>query len=102
MNKRSVKRRLIKSRIALNHTIQKILDINRNRKRLTYSRQSGKREEVFNEELRVLNKMAENQARLVRHYENTLTSASTAHAARRAPQQESRAVASSGAPTTLG
>jgi len=103
MNKRSVKRRLIKARIALNHTIQKILDINRNRKRLTYSRRSGKREDIFNEELRVLNKMAENQARLVRHYEHTLTTASTTHTApSRAPQQESRAVASSSAPTTLG
>ncbi|NBC08498.1 MAG: hypothetical protein GVY26_14995 [Bacteroidetes bacterium] len=103
MNKRSVKRRLIKARIALNHTIQKILDINRNRKRLTYSRQSSQREEIFNEELRVLNKMAENQARLVRHYENTLISTSSStQTAHRAPQQERQVVASSSAPTTLG
>jgi len=101
MNKRSLKRRLIKSRIALNHTIQKILDINRNRKRLTYSKQSSEREEIFNEELRVLNKMAENQARLVRHYENALTTAPPRPVSR-APQHESRAIVSSSAPTPMG
>ena len=100
MNKRSVKRRLIKARIALNHTVQKILDINRNRKRLTYARQSGRKEEILNEELRVLNKMAENQARLIRHYENSLTKASI-HAAHSSPQREHRAVASSSTPTLL-
>jgi len=72
MTKKSVKRRLIKARIALNHTIQKILDINRKRKHLLYSNEAEQREQAMSEELRVLNKMAENQARLVRHYENSL------------------------------
>ncbi len=72
MTKRSVKRRLIRARISLNHTVQKILDINRNRKRLSYSNRAQEREKILNEELRVLNKMAENQARLVRHYEQSL------------------------------
>jgi hypothetical protein len=87
MKKRSIKRRLIKARIALNHTIQKILDINRNRKRLTYSKKADERESSFNEELRVLNKMAENQARLIRHYEQSLTAA---HRPSTAPSHEQR------------
>lgn len=101
MKKRSIKRRLIKARIALNHTIQKILDINRNRKRLTYSKQAAKREEVFNEELRVLNRMAENQARLVRYYENSLTS-TPVHTAQEAAKREQRPAASRSLPAPLG
>ena len=73
MTKRSIQRRLLKARISLNHTIQKILDINRNRKKLEYSRQAEDRERNINEELRVLNKMAEYQDRLIKHYERTLT-----------------------------
>gem|GEM_PF-1170528 len=73
MTKRSIQRRLLKARISLNHTIQKILDINRNRKKLEYSRRAEDRERHLNEELRVLNKMAEYQDRLIKHYERTLT-----------------------------
>lgn len=73
MTKRSIQRRLLKARISLNHTIQKILDVNRNRKKLEYSRQAEIREQNLNEELRVLNKMAEYQDRLIKHYERTLT-----------------------------
>lgn len=73
MIKRSIQRRLLKARISLNHTIQKILDINRNRKKLEYSRQAEIREQRLNEELRLLNKMAEHQDRLIKYYERTLT-----------------------------
>ncbi|TXB59421.1 hypothetical protein [Phaeodactylibacter luteus] len=83
MRKRSIQRRLIKARIALSHTIQKILDINKNRKRLPFSRQPEQKLQHLDEELRVLNKMAEYQARLVRHYENTLSD--TPGEARREP-----------------
>ncbi|MEQ8706372.1 MAG: hypothetical protein RIC19_20745 [Phaeodactylibacter sp.] len=73
MTKRSIQRRILKARISLNHTIQKILDINRNRKKLEYSKQAEAREQHLNEELRVLNKMAEYQDRLIKYYERTLT-----------------------------
>jgi|AntRauTorckE5430_2_1112549.scaffolds.fasta_scaffold03245_2 hypothetical protein len=73
MTKRSIQRRLLKARISLNHIIQKILDINRNRKKLEYSRQAEIREQRLNEELRVLNKMAEYQDRLIKYYERTLS-----------------------------
>lgn len=73
MTKRSIQRRLLKARISLNHTIQKILDINRSRKKLEYSRQAKIREQNLNEELRVLNKMAEYQDRLIKYYERTLS-----------------------------
>ena len=72
MTKRSMKLRLIKARIALNQTIQKILDVNRNRKRLSFTNDPIQREKVLDEELRVLNKVAQQQAKLVEHYENAL------------------------------
>lgn len=72
MIKKSIKRRLLRARITLNHTVQKILDINRSRKRLEYSREAEKRQLLLNEELRMLNKMAEQQARLIQHYEGIL------------------------------
>ena len=73
MTKRSMKRRLIRARIALNQTIQKILDVNRNRKRLSFTNDPIQREKVLDEELRVLNKVAHQQALLIEHYENVLS-----------------------------
>ncbi|MCB0548552.1 MAG: hypothetical protein KDD19_13305 [Phaeodactylibacter sp.] len=73
MTQRSMKRRLIRARIALNQTIQKILDVNRNRKRLSFSNDPIQREKVLDEELRVLNKVAHQQAMLVEHYESELS-----------------------------
>lgn len=66
-----MKRRLLRARIKLNQTIDQILDINRNRKRhaqVNMAPTSGNMEE----ELRVLNKIAEHQAKLVKHYESAL------------------------------
>lgn len=73
MTKRSMKRKLVRARIALNQTIQKILEINRNRKRLSFYPDPGEQEEQFTEELKVLNKTAEQQAHLVRRYEMHLS-----------------------------
>lgn len=70
---RSVKRRLLRARITLNQAIQKILEINRKKKTLPYHANARQEEQTINEELRVLNKIAEQQARLIKHYENTLT-----------------------------
>lgn len=75
MTKRSMKRRLVRARIALNQTIHKILEINRKRKRLSFSANAEEREERLTEQLRVLNKTAEQQATLVRRYEAHLTPA---------------------------
>jgi hypothetical protein len=73
MTKRSMKRKLVRARIALNQTIHKILEINRNRKRLSFYPDPGEQEEQLSEELKVLNKTAEQQAHLVRRYEMQLT-----------------------------
>jgi hypothetical protein len=67
-----MKRRLVRARIALNQTIHRILEINRKRKRLTFSTNPGEKEERLAEQLKVLNKTAEQQASLVRRYETHL------------------------------
>lgn len=77
MIKKSMNLRLIRTRIALNQTIKKILDVNRNRKQLSYTDDPVKHEETLNRELRVLNKMAKQQAQLVQHYESVLSSPDT-------------------------
>ncbi len=71
--KRSIKRRLIRAKITLNSTLQKILDINRLRKQLPYLDNPLQTQRELKEELRVLNKIAEKQALLIRHYEERLT-----------------------------
>ena len=72
MNRRSLKQRLLRTRIALKQTLTRILDINRKRKALNnlveYEEHSAKLED----ELRVLNQLASNQASLVRKYEHDL------------------------------
>lgn len=73
MMTRSIKRKLLRARISLNQTVHKILDINRRKKELRYANNTQQKERALKEELRVLNKIAEQQARLIRHYENHLT-----------------------------
>ena len=72
MMKRSLKRKLLRARIKLNNTIAQILDINKNRKKYSLLKSAPSPNEL-EEELRVLNKIAEQQAKLVRHYESALT-----------------------------
>jgi hypothetical protein len=72
MMKRSIKRKLVKARMILNQTLQKILDINHHRKRIQHLEDTRQREVALSEELKVLNKIANYQARLIRHYEDTL------------------------------
>ncbi|HQU58644.1 MAG: hypothetical protein KDD02_16030 [Phaeodactylibacter sp.] len=72
MTKRSMKHRLIRARVILNQIVEKILDINKNRKRLPYHRNPSDAEQSLNEELRLLNKMAKQQAMLIQHYEAVL------------------------------
>lgn len=67
-----MKRKLLKARIALTQTIERILDINRRRKHLTALRNSTTHEQRLAEELKVLNSLATHQAKLVRKYETDL------------------------------
>ena len=66
---RSIKRKLIRARIKLNQTLHQILEINRNRKKLPYQENALEVKEVMDERLKVLNKIAEQQAKLIQRYE---------------------------------
>ena len=70
---RSIKRRLIKAKISLHNTIQQILDINQQRKKLHFFKDAPQQKELLEDELRVLNKVAEHQAKLIKSYENVLS-----------------------------
>ena len=72
MMRRTIKRRLVKARIALHQTIQKILDINRKKKELPYHEDVETKDAALNVELKVLNKIAEQQAMMVKKYEKSL------------------------------
>ncbi len=58
--------------MVLSQIIDKILDINKNRKRLSYRDNRSQAASDFEEELRLLNKMAKKQAMLIQHYEAVL------------------------------
>ena len=73
MMTRAIKRKLVKAKITLNLTIQKILDINQSRKRFAYLQRRTEAEKNLSEELKLLNKIAAQQARLIQHYESTLS-----------------------------
>jgi len=67
MSKRNnIKYHYLKTKMALNETVQAILDINR--KRRFFGEDEG-RKEALNEELKVLNAVAENQAIRLRSFE---------------------------------
>jgi uncharacterized protein YutE (UPF0331/DUF86 family) len=70
---RAVKRKLLKAKISLSQTLQKILEINKNRKNLTYIKNTHRKQETLNEELKVLNKTAEFQNKLIQKYEKLLS-----------------------------
>ncbi len=67
-----VKRRLLRAKIMLRQTIQKILEINRIRKHLSFFSNAKEKAITLQEDLKVLNKIVEQQAVLVRRYEETL------------------------------
>ena len=72
MMNQALKRKLIKSSDTLNHALRRILDINRRRKKLSTTPQWKIQEQEVSEELRLLNKIAEQQAHLIKHYEGRL------------------------------
>lgn len=67
--RRNLKYKYLKTKIALNETIQSILEINRKRRFFGNDRVQN---QDLNEELKVLNAVAENQARSLRVYEQRL------------------------------
>ncbi len=68
----SIKKKLLRTRYALSQTVQKILEINRKRKNLTFFKNSKKKEESLEQDLDLLNKIAERQHRLLRKYERSI------------------------------
>ncbi len=72
MNRRSLKQRLLRTRIALKQTLNRILDINRKRKALSELVEFKEHSAKLEDELKVLNNLASSQANLVRKYENDL------------------------------
>ena len=73
MNRRSLKLRWLKTKGALNGTIQKILDINRKRKHLSTLPNDRRQEQDLDLELKMLNALADQQAKLMRRYEQKIT-----------------------------
>lgn len=69
---RTIIKKMLNAKKALNHTIQKILDINRQRKKRLHYENEWQNQQSSDDELRLLNKMAATQARIVQHYENML------------------------------
>ena len=67
---KSTKRKLLRTRIALRQTVYRIFRINRERRKVPYSSDPQAREQAINDELKVLNKIAEKQAALVQLYEH--------------------------------
>jgi len=74
MIRRTIASRLTQAKNTLGQTMKSILDINRRRKTLPTD-PSIKKDEVqaLSEELKILNKLAEQQAVLIRKYEMALT-----------------------------
>jgi hypothetical protein len=63
---KNIKRAYLKTKMALNDTIQAILDINRKRR---FFGEDASKKEALNEELKVLNAVAENYALRLRSFE---------------------------------
>ena len=64
--RRNLKYKYLKTKVALSNTVQQLLDINRKRRFTVFD--PGKQEKL-QEEIKILNATAENQARMMRAYE---------------------------------
>ena len=74
MIRRTIASRLAQAKSTLSQTMESILDINRRRKTLPPDPSIKKDQvEALSEELKILNKLAEQQAVLIRKYETALT-----------------------------
>ncbi|MBK8565801.1 MAG: hypothetical protein IPN76_21280 [Saprospiraceae bacterium] len=78
MNENSIIQRLLTAKDALTSTIHKILDLNRQLKSLRKSKEEEKvvADVAIKQELKLLNKVADHQAKIVQLYEHRLKRAS--------------------------
>ncbi len=70
--KRDMLRKLRRAKRILNLTIRRMLDINKAQKNATKTQHELPQQENLREELKILNKIADQQAQLVRVYESQL------------------------------
>ncbi len=75
MNEHSMIQRLFSAKDALTSTIQKMLDLNRQLKSLRKSKEELE-DQAIKQELKLLNKVADHQAKIVQLYEYRLKKAS--------------------------
>jgi hypothetical protein len=75
MNENSIIQRLITAKDALKSTVQKMLDLNRQLKSLRKSKEVVA-DTAIKQELKLLNKVADHQAKIVQLYEHRLKKAS--------------------------
>ena len=68
----STKRKLLKAKLKLQETLQSILDINKRKKALAHAKVPQEQRQEIQSKLRLLNKVVEQQAKLVRLYETKL------------------------------
>ncbi len=71
MSEHSILQRLLNAQTALRATIQKILDLNRQLKSLRQSKKAPENQAI-KQELKLLNKVADQQAKIVQLYEYKL------------------------------
>ncbi len=72
-----IKKKWLETKIALSQTIQNILDLNHKKKYLSFLKKRKaedaiEKEKALEEELRVLNKIAAQQAKMLKKYEAVL------------------------------
>jgi hypothetical protein len=75
MNENSIIQRLLTAKDALTSTVQKMLDLNRQLKSLRKSKELVA-DVAIKQELKLLNKVADHQAKIVQLYEHRLKKAS--------------------------
>ncbi|MEL6393302.1 MAG: hypothetical protein AAFY36_04340 [Bacteroidota bacterium] len=71
MSRKALKKKWLRTKMALSETMQKILDLNRDRKRM-YDHNICQINRDYDEELRILNATAELQSRVLRVYDEKL------------------------------
>ncbi len=76
MNENSIIQRLLTAKDALTSTVQKMLDLNRQLKSLRKSKEVVA-DVAIKQELKLLNKVADHQAKIVQLYEHRLKKASS-------------------------
>jgi hypothetical protein len=69
---KSIKERLLRAKEILNEALHKLMEINRLKKQLPFLKDREKKEEELSVELKMLNKIVNQQAGLIRKYEDQL------------------------------